>query len=105
MISLKILVTGESIMNNNIRDKSNRNLDDLLVEAMISEIKAKEFYENVYQCLKSDGIMVTQSESPRFNESVFKGIQTCYQQIFGRNNVQPYLAYIPTYPSGLWGSQ
>ncbi len=62
----------------------------------------KEFYEDVYQCLKSDGIMVTQSESPRFNEQVFKEIQKCYQEIFGKNNVHPYLAYIPTYPSGMW---
>jgi spermidine synthase len=62
----------------------------------------EEFYKAVFRCLKTPGIMVTQSESPRFNEDVFKEIQTCYQKIFGYENVHPYLAYIPTYPSGMW---
>jgi spermidine synthase len=62
----------------------------------------RSFYEDVYECLKPDGIMVTQSESPRFNEQVFMEIQQCYQEIFGKNRVYPYLAYIPTYPSGMW---
>jgi len=62
----------------------------------------KDFYKDVYSCLKPDGIMVTQSESPRFNQQVFSDIQQCYQEIFGRSHVHPYLAYIPTYPSGMW---
>lgn len=62
----------------------------------------KEFYEDVYDCLKPMGIMVTQSESPRFNANVFTEIQQCYRDIFGKKNVHPYLAYIPTYPSGMW---
>lgn len=62
----------------------------------------KEFYEDVHTCLKPDGIMVTQSESPRFNQQVFSEIQQCYKKIFGKENVHPYLAYIPTYPSGMW---
>jgi len=62
----------------------------------------KAFYTAVYGCLQSDGIMVTQSESPRFNQQIFKEIQQCYKEIFGENHVHPYLAYIPTYPSGMW---
>jgi spermidine synthase len=62
----------------------------------------KEFYKDVYSCLRPDGVMVTQSESPRFNQQVFSEIQQCYMEIFGKNHVHPYLAYIPTYPSGMW---
>ena len=62
----------------------------------------KDFYQGVYRCLTPNGIMVTQSESPTFNTHVFKEIQQCYKAIFGTNNVHPYLAYIPTYPSGMW---
>lgn len=60
------------------------------------------FYNDVYRCLRSDGIMVTQSESPEFNTRVFKEIYGCYRKIFGKNNVYCYLAFIPTYPSGMW---
>jgi spermidine synthase len=61
-----------------------------------------EFYKDVYRCLKDDGIMVAQSESPHFNTTVFQEIYHCYGNIFGYNNVHPYLVYIPTYPSGMW---
>ncbi|MBN2602997.1 MAG: polyamine aminopropyltransferase [Candidatus Thermoplasmatota archaeon] len=60
------------------------------------------FYNDVYKCLRPNGIMVTQSESPEFNTSVFQEIYRCYREIFGKNNVHCYLAFIPTYPSGMW---
>ena len=65
-------------------------------------LSTKAFYQQVYRCLTLNGIMVTQSESPTFNTHVFQEIQQCYKEIFGKNNVHPYLAYIPTYPSGMW---
>ena len=61
-----------------------------------------EFYKEVHRILKPNGIMITQSESPRFNQKVFKEIFDCYKSIFGQNNVHCYLAYIPTYPTGMW---
>ena len=61
-----------------------------------------DFYRDVYRCLKKDGIMTTQSESPTFNKKVFKEIYQCYREIFGQQNVHCYLAHIPTYPSGTW---
>ncbi|MDG6228383.1 MAG: polyamine aminopropyltransferase [Candidatus Thermoplasmatota archaeon] len=61
-----------------------------------------EFYKNVHRCLKEEGIMVAQSESPHFNTNVFCEIYHCYGDIFGYENVHPYLVYIPTYPSGMW---
>lgn len=60
------------------------------------------FYKEVYRCLTQDGIMVTQSESPRFNSEVFVEIYDCYRGIFGANKVHCYLAAIPTYPTGTW---
>ncbi|HEC89960.1 MAG: spermidine synthase [Thermoplasmata archaeon] len=61
-----------------------------------------DFYREVYRSLKPDGIMVTQSESPTFNPPVFQEIYRTYREIFGLNNVYCYLAFIPTYPSGMW---
>ena len=62
----------------------------------------KDFYLDVYRILTKQGIMVTQSESPRFNQSVFKEIYQCYRDIFGLHQVHCYLAYIPTFPTGMW---
>lgn len=61
-----------------------------------------DFYKEVYRILTNDGIMVTQSESPRFNSKVFKEIYQTYRGIFGQDQVHCYLAYIPTYPTGMW---
>lgn len=60
------------------------------------------FYTGVHRILKDDGIMVTQSESPRFNTAVFREIFDCYRGIYGQDKVSCYLVYIPTYPSGMW---
>ncbi|MFA0964315.1 polyamine aminopropyltransferase [Roseivirga sp. BDSF3-8] len=62
----------------------------------------KEFYQQVHRILTSDGIMITQSESPRFNNKVFKEIYQVYREIFGMDHVHCYLAHIPTYPTGMW---
>lgn len=62
----------------------------------------RDFYEGVHRILTKDGIMITQSESPRFNEKVFKEIYQVYGEIFGAGQVHCYLAYIPTYPTGMW---
>lgn len=61
-----------------------------------------DFYKDVYRILSDDGIMITQSESPRFNSKVFKEIYQTYRGIFGQDKVHCYLAYIPTYPTGMW---
>jgi spermidine synthase len=61
-----------------------------------------EFYKEVYRCLTKDGVMITQSESPRFNSAVFVEIYDTYKQIFGKEKVHCYLAAIPTYPTGTW---
>lgn len=60
------------------------------------------FYNNVNRCLKSDGILVLQSESPHFHRKAFVELNGCLKGIFGEDQVHVFLAHIPTYPTGLW---
>jgi spermidine synthase len=61
---------------------------------------SKVFYQDVYQALTADGIMVAQSESPFVNQDVIKMIHTNLKGVFPIKYL--YTASIPTYPSGLW---
>jgi spermidine synthase len=63
---------------------------------------SETFYRDVDRVLDKEGILITQSESPHFNIKVFKEIFQLYGTIFGPENSHCYLAYIPTYPSGMW---
>ncbi|NEP15517.1 MAG: polyamine aminopropyltransferase [Leptolyngbya sp. SIO4C1] len=60
------------------------------------------FYKDVYRCLKPGGVMTAQSESPRFNQAAFVDLNRCLKSIFEAENVFCYLAFIPTYPTGMW---
>jgi spermidine synthase len=62
----------------------------------------ESFYRHVHRILSPDGIMITQSESPRFNMPVFQEIYQVYRGIFGNDNVWCYVINVPTYPSGTW---
>lgn len=56
----------------------------------------KEFYEKIYEALKKDGIMVTQSASTAINNlSVFVSIIKTIKAIFPY--VKPYIANIPSF--------
>jgi len=61
---------------------------------------SKEFYEKVKASLKKDGIMVAQTESPILQEEYFKKAISQIKKVF--RNVGVYLAFVPTYPSGMW---
>lgn len=61
---------------------------------------SREFYKNVHEALKEDGIMVAQSESPFFNSELLKGIHRDLKGLYPL--VKLYLAFVPTYPGGLW---
>ena len=66
-----------------------------------SEVLFKaEFYKKVKEALKKDGIMVAQTESPILQRKYFKNAVSEIKKVF--KNVGVYLAYIPTYPSGMW---
>ncbi|HHP7230140.1 MAG TPA: polyamine aminopropyltransferase [Xenococcaceae cyanobacterium] len=60
------------------------------------------FYQDVYRCLRSEGLVTVQSESPTFNPKAFVELNQCLKQVFGKEKVYPYLVFIPMYPSGMW---
>lgn len=56
----------------------------------------KEFYEKIYEALKKDGIMVTQSASASINNlHIFISIIKTIKEIFP--HVKPYIANIPSF--------
>ncbi|MFK2827258.1 polyamine aminopropyltransferase [Bacillus sp. B190/17] len=59
-----------------------------------------EFYKNVFDALKEDGLMVCQSESPIFYNEVMQNTYQSLQKLF--NITKQYTAVVPTYPGGLW---
>jgi spermidine synthase len=62
----------------------------------------KSFYQDVHRCLRPDGVVSIQSESPNFHPKAFVELNQCLKQVFGVEQVHPYLVFIPMYPSGLW---
>ena len=61
-----------------------------------------DFYRHCHRLLRDGGVIVVQSESPRYNEQAFAGVNKCNRELFGADKVFPYLAYVPTYPTGMW---
>ena len=60
----------------------------------------QEFYADCKKALKEGGIFVTQSESPFAQRKVHRKVVRELKKVFPI--VRPYLAFIPTYPSGMW---
>ncbi|CUH94894.1 Spermidine synthase [Propionispora sp. 2/2-37] len=58
-----------------------------------------EFYQDVYQALKEDGLFVQQTESPFYHQALLKRLAKDIRRLFPITNV--YLAPIPLYPGGL----
>ena len=61
---------------------------------------SKEFYGNVKNALKKDGILNMQSESPLANLELIISTRKILLSLFPI--VMHYFAPIPTYPTGLW---
>ncbi|MFV9510263.1 polyamine aminopropyltransferase [Tepidibacillus sp. LV47] len=59
-----------------------------------------DFYQNIYQALKDDGVMVCQSQSPIFHFDVLKQTYKHIRSLFPFTSL--YMATVPTYPGGLW---
>ncbi len=60
----------------------------------------QDFYQLVSTALKSDGIMVAQSESPFYHGHIQKEMYANLRAVFPITEM--YQAFIPTYPSGYW---
>ncbi|PIS10174.1 MAG: spermidine synthase [Bdellovibrio sp. CG10_big_fil_rev_8_21_14_0_10_47_8] len=63
---------------------------------------SKEFWQNCHRCLKKDGIVVTQGESPMFHQQTFVDLNQCLKDVFGAKRVFTSLFFATSYPSGMW---
>lgn len=61
---------------------------------------SREFYQKTFECLREDGIMVAQTESPFLNGELIRRIYKDISSIYPITKL--YTASIPTYPSGFW---
>ncbi len=66
---------------------------------------SEAFYHNCYKALNSNGILVAQGESPKFNESAFVALHHCLNSIFGKESTFCALYHATTYPTGMWSFQ
>ncbi len=64
------------------------------------ELFKRKYFELIRKALKSDGIAVSQSESPWYYEDVMKDHYKEISSVF--DITKSYSAFIPLYPSGFW---
>ncbi|SFT73472.1 spermidine synthase [Lishizhenia tianjinensis] len=64
-----------------------------------------EFYQNCYNALNENGILIAQGESPKFNENAFAELNATLRGLFGEDKAPVSLFYVPTYPTGMWSFQ
>ncbi len=65
-----------------------------------ADLFQKKFHQRVFEQLKSDGIMVAQTESPFYNQKTVRSLYENLRDIFPI--VKMYTCFMPIYPSGLW---
>ncbi len=63
------------------------------------------FYDNCKKALKTNGVLVTQGESPMFHAETFVELNACLKKVFSPSQVHTMLFHAPTYPSGMWSLQ
>jgi spermidine synthase len=61
---------------------------------------SEEFYADVKACLKEDGLMACQSQSPIFNADILANTYNSLKKRF--QLVKAYKAVVPSYPGGMW---
>lgn len=64
-----------------------------------------DFYKDCYSALSDEGVLISQGESPMFNEKVFTELYKTLEGIFGQQKAHCMLFSIPTYPTGIWSFQ
>ncbi|NOY88902.1 MAG: polyamine aminopropyltransferase [FCB group bacterium] len=65
-----------------------------------ADLFQKKFHRTIYEHLKEDGILVTQTESPYYNKKTVHSLFKNLREIFPI--VKMYICFMPIYPSGLW---
>ncbi|WP_067929559.1 polyamine aminopropyltransferase [Alicyclobacillus shizuokensis] len=61
---------------------------------------AKEFFQAVHRALRADGLFVAQTESPFTHQDLIRQVFRDVSSVFAQTHL--YLAYVPTYPTGMW---
>ncbi len=79
--------------------------DVILVDSMdpvgeAAKLFTAPFFRKVSAALRPGGIAVFQSESPFYHADILRDLVLAMRRTF--KHAAPYLAHIPTYPSGLW---
>jgi spermidine synthase len=102
------LIVGDGI--SFVKDSLPKTYDIIIVDGSdpvgpAEGLFGNEFYQNCFNALKDDGILVSQGESPKFNEKVFVELNQTLKNIFGEKNTKISLFYVPTYPTGMWSFQ
>jgi Spermidine synthase len=69
-------------------------------ESYAKDLFGEEFYRNVKKSLNDDGVMVCQSESPMLHMDIINNTREILKDNF--NIVRTYVAFVPSYPGGLW---
>jgi len=98
---------GELIIEDGIKYvKGHKNIFDIIIVDSTDpigpavELFSADFYSHAAACLKEDGMLVVQSESPFFNADIIRKVYDGISQSFALTKL--YLAAVPTYPGGLW---
>ncbi|HSG99440.1 MAG TPA: polyamine aminopropyltransferase [candidate division Zixibacteria bacterium] len=65
-----------------------------------ADLFREKFHKRVFDCLKEDGILVAQSESPYYNQTIIKAMYANLSKIFPI--VRMYTCHMVIYPSALW---
>lgn len=89
---------------NYVSEQKNR-FDVIIVDSTepvgpAASLFSRAFFQNVYEALRDDGIMVAQAESPFYNQNLIQATITYLREFFPV--VKLYLAPVPSYPGGLW---
>ncbi|MGI6485724.1 MAG: polyamine aminopropyltransferase [Tepidanaerobacteraceae bacterium] len=85
--------------------KNNKGYDVIIIDSTdplgpAVGLFSKDFYEDVFEALNDDGIMVAQTESPFYYSNLIKQIYDDISGLFKFANI--YTAVVPTYPGVYW---
>lgn len=102
------LIVGDGI--EFVKKASPQSFDVIIVDGSDPEgpakgLFSKEFWANCERALSSEGVVVTQGESPMFHQNTFVELNQCLKEIFGQKKVFTSLFFATTYPSGMWSLQ
>lgn len=102
------LIIGDGIQF--LKDSAPNSYDVIIVDGSdpvgpAEGLFTNEFYSNCKQALKSNGMLVTQGESPMFHEKTFVELNHCLKSIYGKDQVHTLLFHSTTYPTGMWSLQ